>query len=205
MSHFESALERMLAGLDVRLQGDEAAFAATSHDDAYRYLLGRRWDAEKPFWTWGLLNPSVARHDKPDPTTRKVRGFTERGGAGGFMIVNLFPYSTDDPAELSRQWVAGRDVVDFERNVHVITRARAFSITGTNTFTSLCVAAWGRIPPKLRAAGARVMPCFRIERDHSPAVRCLGVTNEGFPRHPLMLGYATPLVTMAEARRAVAP
>lgn len=77
--------------------------AVLSDCGIYRYSLTRRWDDEPstaPLVTWVLLNPSTADHEADDPTIRRVRGFTERMGYGGFKVVNLFALRSTSPKAL---------------------------------------------------------------------------------------------------------
>lgn len=196
-------MKQLFAKYGLVTNGDERAWAVTSADDRYRYILGRTWDDyfedERPWWergtsralwVFGMLNPSKARHDVDDPTIRKCTGFAKRGGAGGFMVVNLFAYSTPHPSELVRAWREGVDIHG-EHNAAILDWA-----LGRPALIGLNIAAWGGIPPRLRSAAQGAAVQFMCSRPH-----CYGVTSGGDPRHPLMLAYDTPLVLLSEARR----
>jgi hypothetical protein len=192
-------VKQILGGLGLITHGDERAWAVTSPDDRYRYLLGRMWDdycddawnTYRALWVFGMLNPSKARHDVDDPTVRKCVGFARRGGAGGLVVVNLFAYSATDPRDLVRAWREGVDV----RGPH--NEAAIDWATSRPAFIGCNVAAWGRIPPRLRSPAKPALVQFLCSRPD-----CLGVNADGSPRHPLMLAYDTPIVPLAEARRA---
>jgi len=197
-------MKPILADLGLVTRGDERAWAVTSPDDRYRYVLGRTWDGyfddgrdwwerdtPRPLWVFGMLNPSDARHDVDDPTIRKCTGLAKRGGAGGYLVVNMLAYSTPDPAEMVRAFRSGVDVRG-EHNYAVLAWA-----LGGPTMLGLNIAAWGRIPPKLRSLARASTAQFLWSRPH-----CYGLTAGGEPRRPLMLAYNTPLVLLKDARRA---
>ncbi len=197
-------MKPILADLGLVTTGDERAWAITSPDDSCRYVLGRTWDAyfppsgrewwdcvpARPLWCFCMLNPSKARHDKDDPTIRKCTGFAKRGGAGGFIVVNLFAYSATDPSEMV---AAARNGVDVrgEHNEAVLHWAQ-----GRPALLGRSVAAWGKIPPRLRALSQRSRGSFLLTR----GVECFGVNLDNSPKHPLMLGYDTPIVKLADAQ-----
>jgi len=52
-----------------------ATFSARRH---WRYLLWRRWDAEKPAANFLMLNPSIADELQLDPSCSRARDFAER-------------------------------------------------------------------------------------------------------------------------------
>ena len=178
-------------------QGDWQAWAVTSADDVYRYALGRFWDDyapkdERPFWERGdhrhlicfcMLNPSKARHDVPDPTMRKCVGFAKKHGAGGIIIVNLFAFSTPYPTELRDKARSGFDVVGPANHDALDWATSRPALLGRN------IAAWGKIPKKLYHLTMN-------SRFHFNSGECFGKNGDGSPKHPLMLGYDTPIVKM---------
>ena len=174
------------------LRGNASAWAVTSEDDAYRYVLGREWAPERPLtWVFIMLNPSKARHDVDDPTIRKCRGFAERAGAGRFIVGNLFAYSATDPRDLVAAAKRGVNVVG-EMNGKVLKRLLQLqgyqaSDPRREHLSPRIVAAWGGIPTPLRAKANEVLSFIAY---WEPI--CLGTTKDGQPRHPLMLAYDTP-------------
>lgn len=187
----------ILADLGLVTVGDERAWAVTSPDDRFRYVLGRTWNdpwweryLHRPLWVFGMLNPSKARIDD-DPSVRKCVGFARRGGAGGIMVVNMLAYSATDPRDMVAAWRSGVNVVGEHNEAALQWALSRPALLGRH------IAAWGKIPPRLRSVsqGARVL--FESTRPD-----CFGLNGDGSPRHPLMLGYDTPLVPLAEARRA---
>ncbi len=173
-------------------RGDESAWAVTTPDNRFRYLLGRRWDASLPPWVFGMMNPSHARHDRPDRTMTKCVGFAKRGGAGGIVIVNMLAFSTPYPEEMLRAAADGVDVRG-EHNEYAI----AWALAGGFDAYGRVIAAWGKMLPRLRAlAHPSIVQFRRSDPD------CFGLNDDGSPRHPLMLGYDTPIVSLREASAA---
>ncbi len=186
-------MKPILGDLGLVTKGDECAFAVTSPCDRYRYVLGRCWDnyfdreaSVRPLWVFGMLNPSLARHDVADATVRKCTGFARRGGAGGFLVVNLAAYSTPYPDELVRAHRSGIDVVGPQNEAAIRWALSRPALLGLN------IAAWGRIPPKLRSV-------TQVSRVSFAGAQCLGRNQDGSPRHPLMLPYTTQLEPWAVA------
>lgn len=147
----------------------------------YRYHLHRRW-GEGPSVTFIGVNPSTADASTDDATVRKWRGFSERWGYGAFDVVNLFAYRATDVRELtSAADPVGADNDEFLR--------AAFE----DTSASLIVPCWGdrsKLPKALRTRVGRVRLMLTAA---SAPVRVFGLTASLDPKHPLMLGYATPL------------
>lgn len=170
--------------------------AVVSPNGAYRYHLWRTISSEPRRVAFVMLNPSTADAMLDDPTIRKCRGFTERWGYGRFDVVNLFAYRATKPKTLETAWHNGQDIVG-PHNGEWIAKVVESS--------SLVVFAWGASLPRVGHLEKRVIQSV-IEiagptsntigspsRSVGRPVMCLGRTDGGQPRHPLMLAYSTPL------------
>lgn len=178
----------ILSSLGLVTVGTEAAWAVVSDDDRYRYVLGRTWNPTLPLWLFGMLNPSKARIED-DHTIRKCIGFSTRGGAGGFVVVNMLAYSATDPKDMVRAAADGMDVRG-EHNIAAIRWA-----LDTHPIAGLRIAAWGKVPRLLQARALAPMMLFLASEPS-----CLGVNGDGSPCHPLRLSYATPIVRFFDAK-----
>lgn len=154
--------------------------ATFSGDRAYRYALTRRWDG-RPAAVFVMLNPSTADAFRTDPTVTRCQGFARREDCGGLIIVNLFALRATDPRDLRGH----PDPVGAGNDQY---------ISGHCASGRLVIAAWGahgRLHGRDQAvlsmlAGARI------------AVRCLGVTAGGMPRHPLYLPRGAQLTVLEQ-------
>jgi hypothetical protein len=131
----------------------------------YRYTLTRIWSEERPSILWIMLNPSTADATQDDSTIRRCVGFTRSWGYGGLMVANLFALRATDPVELSRC----DDPVGPENDAVLCREAGR---------VPLVVAAWGT-GGALRGRGDYVRELLACPLHH------LGLTRQGFPRHPL--------------------
>lgn len=168
-------------------EGDAAAWAVFSEDRRYRYLLGRRWaDEGGPLMIFGMLNPSKAGAFCEDPTVRKCIGFAKRWKAEGIVVCNAGAFIATDPADLAR----AEDPIG-EHNMDAIRFALSYDL-------AFRVAAWGRIAPKLKRRLVGPIAWMKMRG----ALWCFGTTeNEPKePRHPLMLAYSAPLVSLVDGR-----
>lgn len=145
-----------------------------SEDRAYRYRLWRTWDPALPSVLWVMLNPSTADETKDDLTVKKCQGFAKRWGYGNIEVVNLFALRATNPRELSRH----PDPIG-PMNMTFIEKAISR--------TALIVGAWGGSFPKGFDQHRYQVECMLSER----YAICLGHTQDGAPRHPSRLGYAT--------------
>lgn len=162
--------------------------ADISEDGVYRYLLTRHWDDTLPFCGWVMLNPSTADASKDDATVGKCIGFSKRWGFGGIMVANCFAFRATKPDDMKRA-------------------ADPFGPRNTSTFSLLVsrcgriVLAWGANvrfkQGKIRIQGdvGTLRSLQREKRGYTGGKElvCLGRTKAGFPRHPLMLAYSTPV------------
>lgn len=182
--------ERNIAGvrafaaqLGLLFEGDAYAWAVFSPCRTYRYLLGRQWHPDSACARWIMLNPSTAGASGDDPTSRKVRGFSEKR-AGSYVIANLGALVSTDPRGL----IAHADPIGPYNDA-------ALGLVLGSAVGPL-VAAWGRFPSK-KLSNRFAVNALRIR---SAKPWCFGKTADGEPRHPLMLAYATPLVSLADGR-----
>jgi hypothetical protein len=151
--------------------------ATISDCGIYRYKLWRTWDGTLPPVTFVMLNPSTADHERDDPTIRRCLDFARRWGCGSLRVVNLFALRSPDPAALR----TAADAVGPENDGTILEACGA----------GLTVAAWGAHPFAVR----RVRRVLELLNGAGARLRCLGVTKEGHPRHPL---YVKGDVTLIE-------
>ena len=158
---------------------DKYIGATLSDDKKYRYRLWRRWNFDFPEVIWIMLNPSTADATKDDATIRRCINFARAWGFGGIEVVNLFAYRATNPRDLFET----RDPIGPDNDAmlrHMMTRYDR----------DLFVAAWGAFPKYLGNRDKDVLEMMKEKR-----LECLGVTAEGYPRHPVRLASDTPRET----------
>jgi hypothetical protein len=142
----------------------------------YRYTLDRRW-GDGPLMTWVMLNPSTADAEKDDPTIRRCIAFAKAWGYGGLTVTNLFAFRATDPADMR----AAADPVGPYNDRAILDACRG----------RVAVAAWG-VHGEYK--GRALAVCRMIDQE-SNGLRCLGVTKDGHPKHPLYVaGTTRPMV-----------
>lgn len=139
--------------------------ATFSPDRLHRYTLWRRW-ADGPTVMFVGLNPSTADETLDDPTIRRCIGFAKKWGYGCYVMTNIFAYRATDPKDMK----AFADPVGPENDKALLTEASK---------AKLVIAAWG-IHGVFMDRGKQVASFL-------PNLQCLGVTKEGYPKHPLYL------------------
>lgn len=150
--------------------------AIFDHTNAYRYILWRAWSAHHPQITFIMLNPSTADAQRNDPTISRCIAFAQCWGFGALEVVNLFACKATYPHDLLK---VANPVG--EENDQFLMQAVARS--------SCIVAAWG-------TKGTLLDRDEQVLRLLAPRqkVYCLGITREGYPRHPLYVKGDTGLV-----------
>lgn len=147
-------------------RGISKAWFSPCHN--YRYALTRRWGSG-PTACWIMLNPSTADAFREDNTSRRVTTFTRRlGSFGAFTIVNLYSLRSTKPDAL---WHHPEPIGPLGEQF----------LNSQATTRSFVIAAWG-------AHGARDGRGNQVAAmlaDVGVTLHCLGVTNNGQPRHPL--------------------
>jgi hypothetical protein len=143
----------------------------------YRYRLWREW-SDGPRCVFVGINPSTADAIKDDATIRKCIGFAQRWGFGSLDMINLFAWrDTDQLALLKSVNPIGPDN-DMACKIVFETASRV-------------VWAWGRG----KSAAVRKLIDDRVTDRRWQVTGCevgtLGLTDDGYPCHPLMLAYST--------------
>jgi hypothetical protein len=148
-----------------------AAGAVFSTCGRYRYLLWRQWQeigAQDGTVLGCGLNPSTADHLILDPTMTRFIGFTRRLRYARFEMVNMYGFRSTDP----RGMLAESDPVGPDNDRIIAERMAEASIV---------IVGWGAFP--MAAARARQV----AELAGGKPLYCLGITKDGWPRHPLYL------------------
>jgi hypothetical protein len=133
----------------------------------YRYRLERNI---------GEIDPSENDH-----TIVKLFGFGARHGADRFIVTNKFALISTDINGLK----GAADPIGPDNDAHIEQAMRD---------ADFHIVAWGRLsklPPKLRSRWLRV--CTIADRVGCK-LHCLTAGQDGHPKHPLTLGYDTPIV-----------
>lgn len=152
-------------------------------EGADRFWLLRDWSEGRcaKTLTYVMLNPSTADGKQDDPTIRKCVGFAQKLGYARMYVVNLFSKRATDPIELRHG--VGRWMTNL-----MAIRTQLANADGV-------VFAWGasvmQAPPDPRGRALRGLAGIVEGQRIEPM--CLGVSQSGHPRHPLMLPYATEL------------
>jgi hypothetical protein len=159
--------------------------AVISADGKYRYHLRRKLTAGGGIATFIMLNPSTADARVDDPTIRKCIGFCQRWGCGELHVANLFAVRATDPASMRQaDDPVGPDNFDWLQRIVNMTVNRV-----GRCLSGRIVCAWGTHGSHMDQ-DQRVLG--RIEDICKPM--CLGVTQDGQPRHPLYVPYSADLV-----------
>ena len=156
----------------------------------YRYLLTRRWNTHlrwvRPTCTFVMLNPSTADNKLDDPTIRRCIKFAEREDCDKLMVVNCFALRATNPAELR-----------FHPDpMGPLNRETVFSaiLNGLRTGGPV-IAAWGAWGAKEDPPPGHWIKAGWDERSNGKLdLKCLGLTKDGCPKHPLYVKGDTPLV-----------
>jgi hypothetical protein len=155
--------------------------AVISDCGRYRYRLERRVADVGPVYAFFGVNPSTADASLDDATVRKWRGFVTRWGGSRFIVGNVFAFrSTDVKALASTSDPIGR--LNNDHLGEIIAEA------------DILVPCWGdqlKVPSELRM---HFRWMGRVLAAAGKPVKTFGLSNGGYPKHPLMLGYNTPLL-----------
>jgi len=144
----------------------------------YRYTLWRCWGPQWPlhYCMFIGLNPSTADENEDDPTIRRCKAFAHREGFQSMVMTNLFAYRATDPKVMKAQINAVGDMNDQ-------------ALLETAKDAGLIIAAWGT------HGGHDKRDVVVRQMLENRGLKCLGTTQQGFPKHPLYLRADAPLLT----------
>lgn len=154
--------------------------AVISECGLYRYRLDRELLETGIVIAFFGVNPSTADASAEDATTRKWYGFSVRQFARKYIAVNPFAFRSTDVNALA----GAADPIGPDNDRHIDEVIKE---------ADLLVPCWGstdKVPPRLRY---RFVEIFERLFDSNKPVKIFGLTKGGDPKHPLMLGYSTPL------------
>lgn len=129
------------------------------------------------------VNPSTADASADDATVRKWIGFCRRWGVSRFIVGNVFSYRATDVRELAN--------VPFQQGPQHFAHLEKIIEDA-----DVLVPCWGnsdKVPKALR--NQIDMMIDWLHRTGKPVMH-FGLTASGDPKHPLMLGYDTPLTPL---------
>lgn len=133
----------------------------------YRYSLWREWDTNAPRLAFIMLNPSLADAITDDPTLRRCISFAQSWGYGSLEAVNLFAYRASCPTILNQI----TDPIGSENDRYLKQAVE---------LADKIIVAWGN--RGILRNRSRVVLDWLTGFD---ALYCLGITQRGYPRHPL--------------------
>ncbi len=140
--------------------------ATFSDDRVHRYALWRIWDKSLPKVLFIGLNPSTATETKNDPTIRRCMGYAKDWGYGGYIMGNIFAFRSTDPANLKKT----KDPIGPQND---------YWLKKLHEEADLTIGAWGNHGVFLNR-GIEILDIIQN-------IKCLRITKQGFPSHPLYL------------------
>lgn len=145
-----------------------------------------RWRLDREIAQTGIVvalpgvNPSTAGRIANDATIRKDIGFGERNGWRKIIKVNKFAYRA-------------KDVRDLRRAVDPIGPENDRWLAEAFDEADIIVPCWGPLAKLPKYLRRRWLEVLRIAERSGKPIMSFGITNDGQPRHTLMLAYETPL------------
>jgi len=150
--------------------------AVYSPCDSYRYSLTRVWDPAGIRLLFVMLNPSKATELANDATVERCERRARRLGYGAMQVCNIFAWRETDPGLLKKA-------------PHAVGPLNDAALAQAADWADHILCAWGAHGDH-RDQGARVAAMLA---SCGTPLFALGQTKAGHPRHPLYVGYDTPL------------
>lgn len=154
--------------------------AIISECGTYRYRLERTVGLDGLTYAYFGVNPSTADATIDDATVRKWIGFTRRLGGNRFIVGNVFAFRSRDVKALrDEHFPAGPD--NFSHLERIASEA------------DVLVPCWGDRGKVPRTLHHHIDKTIDFLHTQGKPVMVFGFTASGDPKHPLMLGYDTPI------------
>lgn len=152
--------------------------------DEHRVVLERRWDgadSSAGFALWAGMNPSGAEAGVNDLTILKECHWTGMLGLTRYIKMNAGTY----------RWTDSAGIDGLSRNIELCHEDNLPRLRDLASRATVIILATGS-PPERLIGPAKAM--FRALKADGRKVKCLGTTQDGWPKHSSRLAYATPFV-----------
>lgn len=133
-----------------------------------------------------MLNPSTATATTLDPTVRRCVGYAKREGYGRLIVGNLFAARATEP----------RDMLKMADPIGPGNAGALRRIMGERVDVVL---AWGSLVDAPETAAAQVRVVRSLALEFGTRLFCLGVCDNGEPRHPLYMPKDADLLRWSSA------
>jgi hypothetical protein len=147
--------------------------AVYSRCEKYRYSLTRIWNEGLQKITFIMLNPSTATEIQNDPTVERCEQRARSLGYGSFRVCNIFAWRDTDPKKMK---LAYNPIGEFNDQV----------ILESCLWADLILCAWGTHGNHLDRDQDLLSKIYITKKD----LYHLGLSKNGFPKHPLYISYA---------------
>lgn len=148
----------------------------------YRYRLERDVQMDGLTFAYFGVNPSTADATTNDATVRKWIGFTKVNGGRRFIVGNVSAFRATNVADLAKALISPAE-----------WRANLTHIEQIAADADILVPCWGNRSKAPRHMHNDFDTVLAFLLSSGKPVRYFGMTASGDPKHPLMLGYNTPL------------
>lgn len=165
----------------VRLRVGPATWtAATFSDDRkHRFTLERRWTGATeldPFALWIGMNPSTADEYVDDTTVRRETTYTRTWKLHRYVKVNICSYRATNPYDILEAEIERMEKENLKRVLLHALDKRCRRV----------LLAFGNVPSPLVRSRNHLL---KLLRKFDVEAECLGITKNGWPRHPSRLAH----------------
>jgi len=146
----------------------------------FRYDLTRVWGPYGRLLHVVMLNPSTADATANDPTIKRLIHRGKEEEYDGIVVNNLYAFRATYPSVLLNRYTKSYEIIGAENNARIAAAAANAEAT--------CVA-WGSHV----LVSKRERKVLEILYGVGKPVHCVGLTTDGYPKHPLHVAYAARL------------